>query len=286
MQSNIAQINNIHLHYLSAGAGKLMIFLHGFPEFSLAWHNQIDFFSKQYFVVAPDLRGFNLSDKPSNLDDYAMNNFIHDVYELMTYLNYEKCIIVGHDIGGSIAQCFAAQYPHRVEKLVLINSAHPAVLFEAMQHNDKQKKLSAYVTVLRDHRAEKLITSHHFAYFWQHLLLEITDKKLFSEEIIHAYEAAWNVPGALTSMLNYYRTWPWGIDFSDQRSLTIFTETLLIWGEQDRSLSENILIGAQQYIPNLLIKRVSRASHWVVHEHALLTNQLISKFVKNLSLSG
>ena len=286
MQSKIAHLNNINLHYLSAGTGKLMLFLHGFPEFSLSWHNQIDFFSKQYFVVAPDLRGFNLSDKPGNLDDYSMNNLIHDIHALITYFNYEKCIIVGHDIGGSIAQCFAAQYPRCVEKLVLINSAHPAVLFEAMRNNRNQQTLSAYVTVLRDPRAEKLITSHHFAYFWQYLLLEITDKKLFSEEIIHAYEAAWRVPGALTSMLNYYRAWPWGIDFSDQQSLTIFTETLVIWGERDRSLSEDILIGAHQYLPNLLIKRVSEASHWVVHEHVSLTNQLINEFVKNLSLSG
>ncbi|MDP1574547.1 MAG: alpha/beta hydrolase [Coxiellaceae bacterium] len=279
IQSNTAFINNIKLHYLFAGSGKLLLLLHGFPEFSLAWHKQIDFFSTHYFVVAPDLRGFNLSEKPKNIHDFQMKNFIDDIDALIKYFKYEKCIIVGHDIGGSIAQCFSAQYPNRVEKLVLINSAHPQVLFEALQNNSEQQKRSAYVNILRDPRAEKMIASHHFAYFWQQLLFEITEKKLFSTQIINAYETAWRVPGAMTGMLNYYRAWPWGINFSDKKLLSASTETLIIWGEKDRSLCDDILNNLSVYIPNHCIKKIPDGSHWLVHEVPALVAQCIRSFI-------
>lgn len=268
----LARLKNINLHYLSAGSGELLLLLHGFPEFSLMWQKQLDFFQDNYFVVAPDLRGVNLSDKPSSI---LMADLVEDVRALIDYFGYESCVLIGHDWGGMIAQCFAAQYPEQVEKLILLNAPHPCLLQQALENNVQQQKASSYIRFLQDPRAEALILKNHFHYFWDCLLMEVTEKKLFSPALKKQYEAAWQQPGALTAMLQYYRAWPLGLDVDALATQPIRADTLMLWGLKDRALTKDLLLDIANYIPCREITLLPNCSHWLVHEAPEQINQII-----------
>src|SRR5690349_501560 len=114
-----AQIGGVKLHYAKAGDGEeLVLLLHGFPEFWHSWRHQLDALSDKFTVVAPDLRGYNWSDKPSDVADYKIDKLTDDILGLIRHFGYEKAAIVGHDWGGLIAWTLAAQYPEAVSKLV------------------------------------------------------------------------------------------------------------------------------------------------------------------------
>jgi len=118
----------VTLHYVISGPKDkpLMVFVHGFPEFWYSWRHQIKEFCNDYRVVALDLRGYGESSKPSDLDEYVGDQYINDLHELITSLGYEKCILVSHDFGATIAYMFAHRHPDMVEKLVACSGLHPA----------------------------------------------------------------------------------------------------------------------------------------------------------------
>ena len=127
------QTNGINLHYVTCGQGKLMLMLHGFPEFWYSWRHQIAEFVQDYQVVALDLRGYNDSDKPQGVEAYAMSELLKDVQGVITGLGYQDCILVSHDWGGAIAWNFAYTYPAMVEKLVVLNLPHLAKFFAGLR---------------------------------------------------------------------------------------------------------------------------------------------------------
>src|ERR1700722_7088576 len=106
VEHNYAEINGIRLHYVTSGKGELILFLHGFPEFWYEWKNQLSEFNKDFFVVAPDMRGYNLSTKPENVDQYQIQFLVEDIRALIEHLGDKKVILVGHDWGGVVAWCF------------------------------------------------------------------------------------------------------------------------------------------------------------------------------------
>src|SRR5271166_2812118 len=127
LRHEFAGVNGVRLHYVTAGTGKLLLFLHGFPEFWYEWKRQLEEFSRDFRVVAPDMRGYNLSSKPAGVDQYKLDFLLEDVRALVQHLGCDKCILAGHDWGGFVAWTFAGLFPDRVEKLIIINAPHPAI---------------------------------------------------------------------------------------------------------------------------------------------------------------
>src|ERR1035438_5433196 len=128
LQDHFAEVNGIRLHYVSAGKGPLILFLHGFPEFWYEWKNQLAEFGQDHLAVAPDMRGYNLSDKPSEVEQYQVRILIEDVRALAEHLGHKKkFILVGHDWGGAVAWAYAMAHPETLEKLVIVNAPHPGV---------------------------------------------------------------------------------------------------------------------------------------------------------------
>src|SRR5450432_3257830 len=116
--------NGIRMHYVREGRGPLVVLLHGFPEFWYSWRKQIPFLAELGFeVVAPDLRGYNESDKPRT--GYDVQTLLRDIVGLIRGLGREKAIIVGHDWGGALAWAFALEYPQMTDRLIVLNAPHP-----------------------------------------------------------------------------------------------------------------------------------------------------------------
>jgi epoxide hydrolase 4 len=290
-QNQYAEVNGIRLHYISVGKGKLIMFVHGFPEFWYEWEKQLIEFGQDYQAVAPDLRGYNLSSKPSDVEKYHVKYLIEDLRALAEHLGHEKFIMVGHDWGGGVAWSAAIRHPEIVEKLVIINSPHPAVFARELLNNPDQQKASQYMLILRSAEAERVLSENNFARL-SDVLVQFGSKWEMSEERRLKYIDAWSQAGALTGSLNYYRASPLYPPTSTEdkeqiksilnlpkEMLAVRVPTLVIWGEQDRALLTGNLDGLEEYIEDLTLKRIPDGTHWVIHEQPELVNTLIRDFI-------
>jgi pimeloyl-ACP methyl ester carboxylesterase len=285
-----AEVNGVRLHYATAGSGKkLVLFLHGFPEFWYEWKNQLAEFGKNYTAVAPDMRGYNLSSKPAEVDQYQVKYLIEDVRALAEKLGHKKFILVAHDWGGAIAWAFAIAHPQYLEKLVIINAPHPGVFVRELKENPAQQKASQYMLMFRSPQAEKTLSDNNYALLVQIVLGAGLKSGAFTEADKEAYIAAWSQPGALTGGLNYYRAARIGPPTEGDKepanfaaafpSLAVKVPTLVIWGEKDTALLTGNLDGLDKYVPNLTIKRIPDGTHWVIHEKPQLVNGYIREFI-------
>ena len=291
-QSQYVEVNDIRLHYVSVGKGKLIMFVHGFPEFWYEWEKQLVEFGKDYLAVAPDMRGYNLSSKPAAVEKYHINDLIEDLRALSKYLGHEKCIMVAHDWGGAVAWSAAMRHPEMLEKLIIINSPHPAVFARELLQNPDQQQASQYMLLLRSAEAERVLSENNYARLMD-VLVQFGSKWELSEETRLKYIGAWSQPGALTGSLNYYRASPLypptskadeeqigGILNLPKEMFEVKVPTLVIWGEQDRALLSGNLDGLEEYIEELTVKRITDGTHWVIHEQPELVNGLIRDFIE------
>lgn len=280
MQHQTISTNGIRLHYVTQGEGPLMLMLHGFPEFWYSWRHQIPEFAQDYKVVAVDLRGYNESDKPSDLESYRMRELVEDLRGIITGLGYDRCVLVGHDWGGAIAWNFAYSYSDLVDRLIVLNLPHPAKFAEGLR-TPQQLLRSAYIFFFQLPLLPELALQA-----FDHQLVATAfssmavDKSAFSESDLDAYRQAAAKPGALTAMLNYYRAnlrWP---DFLVGRDWSLLTlPTLLIWGEADTALGKELTYGTEQYVAHLTLRYIPNCSHWVQQEQPQIVNQYMREFL-------
>jgi epoxide hydrolase 4 len=289
IQHSFADVNGVRLHYAHAGTGKLVLFLHGFPEFWYAWRNQLTEFGRDFAAAAPDMRGYNLSSKPAEVEKYDIRLLAGDVVALVRHLGAKACYLVGHDWGGAVAWAVAIAAPQVVEKLVIVNAPHPGVFERELRENPAQQQASQYMLWFQNPQVEEIISANNFAQFQEGILGALLRQGIFTESDRQSYLGAWSQPGALTGGLNYYRAAKIGppgasaaksfMDRAELPSLEVTAPTLVIWGEKDPYLLTGNLNGLEQYVHNLKIERVPDATHWVVHEKVRLVNSLIRSFI-------
>jgi epoxide hydrolase 4 len=286
-----ADVNGIRLHYVTTGKGKLIMFVHGFPEFWYEWKNQLVEFGRDYQAVAPDMRGYNLSSKPADVEQYQMQYLVEDLRALAERLGHNKFILVGHDWGGAVAWVFAITHPEYLEKLIIINAPHPALFQRELRKNPAQQQASAYMLQLRSPQAEQILSANNYDALVQAVLGEGLKQGIFTEEDRQAYIEAWSQPGALTGGLNYYRAARVGPPSDDSQegtseggdlsALLVNVPTLVIWGEKDPFLLTSNLEGLERFVPHVRIKRIPDGTHWVIHEKPALVDTFIREFIED-----
>jgi pimeloyl-ACP methyl ester carboxylesterase len=283
-----ADVNNVRLHYVTTGQGKLIMFLHGFPEFWYAWEKQLVEFGQDYEAVAPDMRGYNLSSKPADIEQYRIKYLVEDIRSLAEYLGHKRFILVAHDWGAGVAWPFAVRHTDYLEKLIIVNGPHPLIFVRELRDNPEQRKASQYILIHRKPEAEEILSRNNYGELAGSLLRDGLEQGYFTEEDKKAYIEAWSQPGALTGGLNYYRAAHLGpftgegddILSTDPSLFTVKTPTLVIWGEKDKWLLPGNLDGLGKYVSDLTIKRVPDGSHWVIHEEPALINSYIHDFIE------
>jgi pimeloyl-ACP methyl ester carboxylesterase len=274
-----AEVNGIKLHYVEQGKGELILFLHGFPEFWYEWKDLIPEFAKDHHAVAPDMRGYNLSDRPEAVEQYRVPVIVDDIQALAVKLRAHKFVLVGHDWGGVIAWAYASAHPGMLDKLIIVNAPHPAVFARELASNPAQQKASAYFNLFNSVQAETFLAQNNFATF-QGLI-----KPWATEADVKEYVANWN--RGLTGGLNYYRAArlhsPVDGGQAPQNTLPpmkpIETPTLVIWGEKDTALLTGNLNGLGEYVKNLTVRRVPEGTHWVIHEKTAQVIQDMREFL-------
>jgi len=289
IEHTTVEANGLKFHCARAGAGKLMLFLHGFPEFWRAWRRPLEHFgARGWLAVAPDLRGYNLSDKPEGVEAYRARHLMADIGALAGAHTPGKFVLVAHDWGGAAAWAFAIAHPERLSHLVIINSPHPYTFWRELVNNPAQQQASQYMLLFREPKAERVLSENGYA----RLLAAFAQ---FGDDVMTdadraAYIEAWSQPGALTGGLNYYRAspmYPPSAGDPGPASLelkaadfVVRVPTLVLWGERDRALLTGCLDGLEQCVPDLKIVRVPDASHWIVHEKPGFVASEIERFVE------
>lgn len=271
--------NGIRMHYVTQGTGPLLVLLHGFPEFWYSWRYQIPFLAEQgYTVVAPDLRGYNDTDKPRT--GYSVATLLRDIVGLIKGLGEEKAIIVGHDWGGVLAWQFALAYPQMTERLIVMNAPHPAAFARELR-TIKQLRKSWYVFAFQiPWLPEFLLGRKHAELIGRMLYGSAVQKTAFPPDVLALYRDTMSKPGALRASINYYRAIfrrPSGT-INGTRAI-IHAPTLLIWGDQDVALDSDLTRGLEQWVPNLQVRHLPDSGHWVQQEKPDEVNMFLQEFL-------
>ncbi|WP_019141025.1 alpha/beta fold hydrolase [Noviherbaspirillum massiliense] len=282
--------NGICLHYASAGErGKpLILFVHGFPEFWYEWEAQLAEFGTDHFAVAPDLRGFNLSDMPADLSAYKAKHIVDDLRLLAAQLEYKKFLMVAHDWGGAIAWNFAIALPELLHRLIIINAPHPYLFMQALASEPEQQAASQYMNWLRAEGSEDKLAKDDFAQL-EGLLSGMgkSPTPWFTEDVRARYHACWS--RGLTGGVNYYRASPLHPPTESNSGplklqlnpadFRVKVPIRVIWGEQDIALPKGLLDGLDKLVDDLKVERIAEGSHWVVHEQPGRVNAIIRRFL-------
>jgi pimeloyl-ACP methyl ester carboxylesterase len=278
IREGYADVGDQTLHYVEAGDGPLVVLLHGFPEFWFGWRLQIAALAEAGFrVVAPDTRGYNLSSKPEGFDAYAVDLLAADIRALIGERGADSARLVGHDWGGTIAWTMAMDHPEVVDRLAILNAAHPRRLQEGLHHPSQLRKSWYFFFFAIPGLPEDVVHARDW-HFFRHFLHEANPP--YTQEEIDRYVEAWSQPGAAAGMINYYRASVRASQSEAEAKLTpISAPTLVIWGEDDSYLGPDLAEPDPDDVPNLdRVERLPDASHWVHHDQADRVNQLLTDF--------
>ncbi|GAB5508467.1 MAG: epoxide hydrolase EphM [Rhizobiaceae bacterium] len=286
--------DGVTIRYAAMGRedAPLILMLHGFPEYWAGWRAVMERLAERYFVVAPDQRGYNRSSKPEGIENYRASALAADVAALANMLSpVRPFVLAGHDWGASVAYAYAFAHPERLSHLVIANGVHPACFQRALFEDDAQRAASRYFHYLISPKAEQGLSEDNYRRLMQ-MLSSFSDTSWLTEEEAAAYRAAWSEPGALTAMLNWYRASPIivpeaGAPVPAGRSvldlpadmMTVSVPHLVLWGEADTALLPSCLEGLDRYAPQLTVKKIAGASHWILHEKPDEVSAAIAAFV-------
>lgn len=281
VEHRYADLGDVRLHYVEAGEGPLVVLLHGFPQFWYMWRFQIPALAEAGFrVVAPDMRGYNLSGKPRGVRSYRVELLARDVERLILACGVGSAALVGHDWGAAVAWATAMMYPERVERLGILNVPHPERFARGLLR-PAQLLRSSYMFFFQIPRLpEKILATGDFALLRCALRNDPVRPGTFADEDIEMYVEALARPGALTAALNYYRAL-FRRNPLEARALLrrIEAPVMVIWGERDRYLGRELAEPDPAWVPNLRVERLPDASHFVAEDRPDGVNTLLLGFL-------
>jgi pimeloyl-ACP methyl ester carboxylesterase len=281
LRDGFADLGEVRLHYVEAGEGPLVVLLHGFPEFWYGWRLQIPALAAAGFrVVAPDMRGYNLSSKPTGVAAYDLDRLVADVHDLIRERGAQNARLAGHDWGAAVAWATAANHPEVIERLAILNVPHPRTFLRGVRR-PRQLMKSWYMLFFQlPWLPERAVSASHWWAFRTWALGSAARPNAFTGEDIARYLEAWSQPGAATATINYYRAvFRRSPRRLEARIRVVTAPTLVIWGERDRYLGRELAEPDRADVPNLeRVVRLPDASHWVQHDEPERVNELLAGF--------
>jgi pimeloyl-ACP methyl ester carboxylesterase len=280
MKFSFHDCNGVRLHIAEAGPGDgpVVFLLHGFPDFWYGWRDQIGALVAAGFrVIAPDQRGYNLSDKPKETAAYDLDRLADDIVALADSLGCAKVRVVGHDWGGNVAWWAMAKFPHRFDRVAILNCPHPAVWRDAMDNDPAQRKLSWYVKAFAlPALPEFLLKVRNYAA----LIAALKDSKAaLSSEDEALYRKAWSQPGALTGAINWYRAFL-KRRFVMPKPNEFVVPTLLLWGRKDKYGVPALAEASVKLCANGSLTYFPEATHWLPHDEPAKVNEALLAFLR------
>jgi epoxide hydrolase 4 len=274
--------NGIRLHVVQTGpvTGPLVLMLHGFPEFWYGWRHQLPALAAAgYRVWAPDLRGYNESEKPRGVTAYRLEVLAADVIGLIDAAGQGQACLVGHDWGGVIAWYVASHAPHRLHRMAVINAPHGAAMRWQLRRHPAQWLRSAYVGWFQLPWLPELVNRLGRGRLLARALRQSSRPGTFTPADLERYREAWSQPHALGAMLNWYRA----LLRRPPRRPTprpITVPTLLLWGANDIFLGREMAHASIEQCQQGQLVMFEEATHWVHHEQSVRVNALLETFLR------
>lgn len=273
-------INGITLHEVQSGPEQapLVILLHGFGDFWWGWRRQINPLTAAGFrVVAPDQRGYNLSEKPIGRKAYDLDTLAADIIGLADAYGREKFILIGHDFGGLVGWWITSRHPERVERFVAINSFHPQILVPYWLKNPTQLLRSSYMGLFQvPWLPEALFRVKDFAVMRQ-LFIRSCRPGTLTDADFDRYRTTWSRPGALGGMINWYRALRNKPEIKDLR---VRVPTLIIWGRKDVYLEQGLAEASLALCDDGRILWIENGTHFVHLDDPEIVNKAMLDFIK------
>jgi len=254
-------VGAVSLNVTCRGSGPTIVFLHGFPEFSYSWDKVMDLLDTEYRLVAPDQRGYNLSDKPEAVEDYELPLLVDDIRALLPLVSPDPVLLVAHDWGGPVGWLVAHHGEH-VRGFMSTNGPHPQRFADLIATDPEQQAASAYMDFFRTPGFEDYLAADDYAE------LASWFDGLLSEEDLAIYKAAWAQEGALTGGLNWYRANDLQPDTSKDLLSGLGPVTApvsVLWGLDDTAVLPSNAEGLDDYALDLEVSTHPGVDHWIEH---------------------
>jgi epoxide hydrolase 4 len=262
--------NGVKIHYATIGSGPLIVMIHGFPDYWYTWRKQMEGLADKYQCVAIDQRGYNLSDKPQGVDNYAVPLLVGDVIAVIKHFGKDKAIVVGHDWGGVVAWQLALNAPQFVDRLIILNLPHPRGITRELAHNPKQQAASAYARNFQQDGAEAMIKPEQLA-FW------VTDPEA-KQKYVEAFQRS-----DIKAMLNYYkRNYP-REPYQEDTSPVVKTQmpVLMFHGLKDTALLSDALNNTWDWMgKDFTLVTVPDSGHFVQQDAADLVTRMMRAWLE------
>ena len=266
-----------------------VILLHGFPESHRTWRELAPLLSGKLRLVMPDQRGFGDSDRPQEVGAYATETLLADLFALADALGIDRFALVGHDWGGAIAWAAAIKGDPRVERLAIVNSPHPLIFQKSLIEDDDQRAASQYIRAFREPGFEKFVEGVGYEAFFDKSFSKHVDVASIPAEERQHYIAQWSRPGALTSMLNWYRASKMVVP---QPGITVDVPDLvlrafpkihipvrIVWGLEDKALFPIQLEGIGEIGDDVEVFPLKGVGHFAPWEAAELVADALLPFL-------
>jgi epoxide hydrolase 4 len=285
LRDGYAELADVRLHYVESGHGPLVVLLHGFPEFWFSWRFQIPALAEAGFrVVAPDMRGYNLSSRPSAVEAYDTDRLAADVRDLIHERGANRAFVAGHDWGAAAAWAAAMNHPEAVERLAILNVPHPRRMLQGLRR-PRQLARSWYMLFFQLPWLPERASRARGWRAWRQLFEKEARPGAYTPADLERYVKAWSQPGAPTAMINYYRAalrqTP---GRADARIRPVEAPTLVIWGQRDRHLGAELAEPERADVPNLeRVVWLPEASHWVHQDEPKRVSELLIDFFGSAS---
>lgn len=283
VRHRFAQLDGVRIHYVewtdAPKGAPLVVLLHGFPEFWYSWRHQLVALGEAgYRVVAPDLRGYGRSDKPTGIDAYQIEALADDIAGLIRALDAEQACVVGHDWGGMVAWWHAMRHPEQVRTLSVLNCPHPG-LQPRMIADPAQLRRSGYMFLLQLPRIpEHRIRRNDHAYIRAMLRADPTTPGAFTDEDVQRYVDALD-SASTTAALNYYRAYMRRGGQLQKALRPIDRPTQVLWGTADRYLGSEYAMPPSRWVWDVRLEMLEGYSHWVQADAATEVNQRLLAFL-------
>ncbi|WP_420568147.1 alpha/beta fold hydrolase [Thalassovita sp.] len=286
MLSHHIELNGQPFHYLGWGTAgaPVMLFLHGFPEYSGAWADFAPQFADRFHCIAPDQRGYGQSWAPAEVSEYQVTKLVSDMIALLDHLDAEQAVVVGHDWGAAVAYALGFMAPDRVSHLVILNGVHPGPFQSAMAAGGPQTDASQYIHTLKRDGSEDWLAGDDFNRLLQVFSAKM-DQSWLTPDLLAAYKREWARPGRMRGMVNWYRASPLQLGAPGEAledlpaiphdRLHIPMPHLLIWGTGDTALLPESTAGLETYCADLTRQEVEGADHWIIHQQPERAAQII-----------
>lgn len=284
-RGHFADTDQLSIHYVRAGQGAPVVFLHGWPEFARTWIHNVPALAEHFDCIVPELRGFGETREkvPRGPGGTPPQLLAKDLRDFADALGLERFAIVSHDVGSFVAQQFAQAYPERITRLFFFNCAYPGIgkrwgeaanFGELWYQQFHQKDFAA--ALVGSSREATRIYLRHFLTHWAH------KREAFLphlEEWVDNFSRPGNLQGGFD--------WYVGVSRFRKRIMTegaievpvIAHPTYILWGRHDPVLQADWSDRLAEYFSCHSLEIAEDAGHFVHFEVPDLANARMIKFL-------